>query len=83
MIVGDWYNLTNYCLNNGNWLVLKLQQMLYYMRRTRKLNAFSFCHSLGWAAINHKYCTGGCRKLSLFSRIIFLEWDGRQPSREK
>lgn len=40
MIVGDWYNLTNYCLNNGSWLGLKLQQMLFYRRKARKLNAF-------------------------------------------
>lgn len=40
MIVSDWYNLTNYCLNNGSWLGLKLQQMLFYMRRARKWNAF-------------------------------------------
>ena len=46
MIVGDWYNSTNYCLNNESWLGLKLQQMLFYMRRIKKLNAFSFCHLL-------------------------------------
>lgn len=83
MTVGDWYNLTNYCLNNGSWLGLKLQQMLFYMRKARKLNTFFFCHSLSWAAINHKYCTGGYRNLSLFSRIILREQDRREPSREK
>lgn len=42
MIVDDWYNLTNYCLNNGSWLGLKLKPMIFYMRRARRLNTFSF-----------------------------------------
>lgn len=58
MIVSDCYNLTNYCLNNESWLGPKLQQMLFYVRRTRKLNAFFFRHSFIGTAINHKYCTG-------------------------
>lgn len=32
IITSDWYNLTNCCLNNGSWLRLKLQQMVFYVR---------------------------------------------------
>lgn len=36
IITSDWYNLTNYCLNNGSWLRLKLQQMVFCVRQTRE-----------------------------------------------
>lgn len=83
MTVDDWYNLTNYCLNNGSWLGLKLQQMLFYIR-ARKLNAFFFCHSIWQAAINHKYCTGCIESFLYFPGSSFLNRiEGNPPEKNK
>lgn len=53
IITSDWYNLTNYCLNNGSWLRLKLQQMVFCVRQTREQCFFPLVTH--WdTVINHK-----------------------------
>lgn len=84
MIVGDWYNLTNYCLNNGSWLGLKLQQMLFYMRTARKLNAFSFVIHYDGLQLIINIALRGIESLLSFPGSSFLNRiEGNSPEKNK
>jgi hypothetical protein len=86
IFTSDWYNLTNYCQNNRSWLWLKLQQMVFYGRWTRKQWLF-FLLSLSealWLIINIGWGSGHIESFLYFPRSSYLVGiEGNPPERDK
>lgn len=85
MIVGDWYNLTNYCLNNGSWLGLKIATNAFLYEKSKETECFSsfVIHYDGLQFIIN-IALGGVESFLYFPGSSFLNGiEGNPPEKNK